>query len=241
MPVTGIFFLPTQGTESPPTQTIINSLNAQHNPSLLPPWSLYHRLFRETPTAVPNGSEKGKSSGPRFLQVLSLQHHAPRTYVAITATTSPSQTRAGTPASSHSAETAAGEPATIISIPSGPPTEEFIQLIISKFGTLWQHRQVLTVTNGQSFEIGDFRIRVGEMRQGGGGGQMTRGAICEIEWVGGDEEGDKETDWDTAETTIRGFWEGLGIRGARSVFDVPGLALGESSVRQWCEILRVRG
>lgn len=139
----------------------------------------------------------------------------------------------------------AGEPATIISIPSGPPSDEFVQLIVSKFGPLWQPRQILNAANGQAFEIGDFRVRIGEVRQGGGGGgQMARGTICEVEWVGGDDEDEEEKkteDWDAAEAVIGGFWEGLGLRGARSVFNVPGLGLGEGSVRQWCEILRVRG
>lgn len=100
------------------------------------------------------------------------------------------------------------------------------------------------MSNGEGFEIGDFRVRVGEVRQGGGGGgQMARGAICEVEWVGGDDEDDNEKmeDWEAAEAVIRGFWEGLGIRGARSVFSVAGLAQGEGSVRQWLEVLRIRG
>lgn len=137
----------------------------------------------------------------------------------------------------------AGEPATIISIPSGPPSEEFIQLIVSKFGPLWQQRQILAVASGQGFEIGDFRVRVGEVKQGTGGGgtQVVRGAVCEIEWVGGDDEEDeKMEDWDAAEAVIRALWEGLGVRGARSVFNVPGLSQGDGGVRQWCEIMRLR-
>lgn len=99
------------------------------------------------------------------------------------------------------------------------------------------------MANGQGFEVGDFKVRVGEVRQGsGGGGQMGRGAICEVEWVGDDDDEDEKiADWVAAEAVIRGFWEGLGVRGARSVINVPGLALGEGSVRQWCEILRIRG
>ena len=159
--------------------------------------------------------------------------------MAITTTHAPSQTRAGTPASSNiSVEATSGEPATVISIPQGASSEEFIQLMMSKFGPLWQLRQILNVVNGQAFEIGDFRVRVGEVKQGGGGGgQIGKGAVCEVEWVG--VEGEEE--WEAAGPVITGFWEGLGIRGARKVFHVPGLAKGEGSVRQWCEVLRVRG
>ena len=189
--------------------------------------------------------DKGKPTGPRFLQVLSLSHHAPHTYIAITSTHAPSQTRAGTPVSSNfSVETGSGEPATIVTIPAGPQSDEFIQLVISKFGPLWQQRpqQTITVGNGHAFDIGDFRVRVGEARQGGAGagGLMARAALCEIEWVG-DGNGEGENEWESAEGVIRGFWEALGVRGARECFWVPGLAGGQGSVRQWCEILRVRG
>ncbi|KAK3177114.1 hypothetical protein OEA41_008442 [Lepraria neglecta] len=242
MPVTGLFFLPNQGADSSPTQDILARLTTHYNPSPTGPWTLSHRLFRETPSNAPppaNGPDRGKPPGPRYLQILTLSHHAPRTHVTITTTHAPSQTRAGTPASSNiSAEATSGEPATVISIPQGASSEEFIQLMMSKFGPLWQLRQILNVVNGQAFEVGDFRVRVGEVRQGGGGGgQIGKGAVCEVEWVG--VEGEEE--WEAAGPVITGFWEGLGIRGARRVFGVPGLAKGEGSVRQWCEVLRVRG
>lgn len=132
-----------------------------------------------------------------------------------------------------------GEPANIISIPQGASSEEFIQLILLKFGPLWQARQMLNVKEGQAFEIGDFRVRLGEIKQGvGGGAQTGRGALCEVEWTGGE---GVEEDWEGGGAAIAGFWEGLGITGAKKVFDVPGLVEGEGSVRQWCEILRVRG
>ena len=142
--------------------------------------------------------------------------------------------------SAEAGSTSTGEPATIISIPPGGSSEEFIQLMLSKFGPLWQQRQVLGVVNGQAFEVDDFRVRIGEVRQAGGGGagQMGKGAVCEVEWVGG---GEDEADWEGAGAVIAGFWEGLGVKGARRVFEVAGLGQGEGSVRQWCEGLRVRG
>ena len=112
--------------------------------------------------------------------------------------------------------------------------------------------------NGQGFEIGDFRVRIGEVRQAGGGvggvgggggggmgaqmmGMSGKGAVCEVEWVGGGvgEEGD--WDWEEAEGVIRGFWEGLGMKGGRRVGEVSGLEEGDGSVRQWFEGLRSRG
>jgi len=168
-----------------------------------------------------------------------LSHHAPQTHVAITTTHPPSQTRAGTPASSNlSAENLSSEPATLASIPAGSASEEFVQLILTKLGPIWQQHQVLSISSGQAFEIDDFKVRVGEIKQGySGGAQMGRGAVCEIEWGGEDGE---ESDWETGECVIRAFWEGLGVKGARDCFGVAGLREGDGNVRQWIEILRIR-
>ncbi|KAF6225228.1 hypothetical protein HO133_010425 [Letharia lupina] len=250
MPVTALYFLPASGPDSNPTQDILAKLTSYYDLSPLPPWTLSHRIFRETPFTQPsaqpfpsltNGVDKAKPPGPRFLQILSLSHHAPRTFVAITTTHSASQIKAATPASSNiSAEAASGEPATIISIAAGPSSEEFIQLIISKFGPLWQQRQILSAGYGHAFEIGDFRVRVGELRQGGsGGGQMGRGAVCEVTWIREEAEQEQEG-WEVGEAVVKGFWEGLALRGAREVYWVPGLGDGEGTIRQWCELLRPR-
>lgn len=250
MPLTALYFLPASSPDSNPTQDILAKLTSHYDPSPLPPWILSHRIFRETPSTQPppqpspsltNGIDKAKPPGPRFLQILTLSHHAPRTFVAITSTHSASQTRAATPASSNiSGEVASGEPATIISIAAGSSSEEFIQLIVSKFGPLWQQRQILSAGHGQAFEIGDFRVRVAELRQGGsGGGQMGRGAVCEVAWVGEEAEQGKEG-WEAGEAVVKGFWEGLALRGAREVYWVPGLTDGEGTIRQWCELLRPR-
>jgi len=186
------------------------------------------------------GLERPIAGKQRYLQTLALSYLAPRTHVAITTTNAPSQTQAGTPASSivSTSEAVSGEPATLISIPSGMESEDFNQLITSKFSPSWQQRQVLEVPRGYAFEIGEFTVRVGELRQQGGGGAHGRGTVAEVQWDGGGEEG--EEDWESAEDVIGSFWDGLGIKGARKVFSVPGLELGEGLERQWCEILRLR-
>ena len=68
---------------------------------------------------------------------------------------------------------------------------------------------------------------------------MGRGAVCEVAWVGDEAEQEKER-WETEESVVKGFWEGLGLRGAREVYWVPGLGDGEGSIRQWFELLRPR-
>lgn len=89
------------------------------------------------------------------------------------------------------------------------------------------------------FDIGDFRVRVGEARQGFGGAQIVAGVVVEVEWWG---EGEGEVGaWAEAEGMIRGFWESLGgVARARECFLVMGVEGGEGTVRQWCEILRLR-
>ena len=137
-------------------------------------------------------------------------------------------------------EAANGEPATLVSISGGSSSEEFIQLISSKFGPLWQQRHTSHISNGSAFETGGFRIRVGELKQGfGGGTQLVRGGICEIEMIRDDND-NSDGNIDAAKSIIRGFWDGIGFKGAREVFDVPGTVQGDVNIRQWLEILRLR-
>ena len=204
----------------------------------LPRWSLEHRLFRATqngPSTIGLSAEEvARSQSARYLQVLSISYQAPQSYVAITTTLPTSQTRAGTPATTSSGGESAGEPANIISIPSGAQSENFIQLVLSRFGPLWTQRQSLSVSNGQAFEVEDFRIRLGEVRQGQGGAQQNRGVIVEVEWAGGDD------DWDAIEDEIRAFWTGLDFKGAREYIRVPGIEKNLGNIRQWCEAIRLR-
>ena len=107
--------------------------------------------------------------------------------------------------------------------------------MVSKFGPLWTQRQTSVVGHAQAFEIGSYRVRVGEMRQGTT--SLGRGVVVEVEWAGGGE----EEDWENAEGMIRPLWDQLRVSGARECFQVPGMNMGYGSVRQWCEILRLRG
>ena len=68
---------------------------------------------------------------------------------------------------------------------------------------------------------------------------MGRGAVCEVAWVGEDAEQGGEN-WEVGEAVVKGFWEGLALRGAREVYWVPGLGSGEGTIRQWCDLLRPR-
>ena len=108
---------------------------------------------------------------------------------------------------------------------------------MSKLTPLWSPRQTSQVQNGQGFELGDFHVRIGELRQGKGSVQQGRGVVVEVEWVEAGEEGD----WATTTRVIRDFWEALLVKNARECIQVAGLEDGFSDVRQWCEALRLRG
>lgn len=135
--------------------------------------------------------------------------------------------------------------ATISSIASGQATDEFVQFLANKLAPLWTVSKIASVVNGLSFEVGDFRIRVGELRQGIGSSLVLRGIIVEINWAGdgggGEGGGDSDGMEEESEGVIKGFWEPLGVKGWKEVFQVAGSAEGNGRVRQWFEMLRLRG
>ena len=193
--------------------------------------------MRETPrTTAAVGDDKG--SATRYLQFLSLSHRPGRSFVAISAPQAP--TRAGTPASSVGDGASSEGAATIIAIPAGSQSEEMVQLVVGKLSPLWSHRQMLHVGNGLAFEMEDFRVRVGEVRQGQSA--LVKGTVVEVEWLAAaDGEPEEESDWDTAQLVIRAFWETLGIEGAREVMRVPGSGKRAFDlVNQYCQVLRSR-
>ena len=197
-------------------------------------------MFRQAPAAESSPDEPKANENDRYLQTLSLSHHPSKSYVAITDAHTNTQTRAGAPATSGLGNDGVNnDPATVVSIPSGLQSEDFIQLMTIKFSLLWTPRQVLFISNGQCFKIGDFQIRFGELRhghgQGQGGMQHVRGVAVEIEWMESGEE-----DWEIVERTIGGFWEALDVQGAKLLIRIAGVEEGDAVVRQWCEVLKLR-
>lgn len=230
MPTSIIYYLASSPSDSSPTQDLIQRLHNTYEALPLSNWTLSHRLFRDIPAG--DSSDAIKTSGHRYLQILTLSHHAPHTHVGITKTHPSPATGIGTSTTSPkdaAIHSVGSEPATIIAIPAGPLSDEFNNLMLSKLGPLWQQRQALHVSGGSSYEVGAFRIRIGELKQG----LVGKGALCEIESL-------DEEDWLSAEAILKAFWEGFGLQGGREVYRVPGLDEGQSSVRQWLEIMRLR-
>ncbi|KAL8677588.1 MAG: hypothetical protein Q9186_005997 [Xanthomendoza sp. 1 TL-2023] len=224
-----LYFLPTTSADISPLSDLINRLTSRYNPSILPRWSLRQRLFRSTPSPSPN-DENLAVAPARYLQVLSLADYPYDSHIAITPITAAAATN-GT--------TAADPVPTVISIPAGPSTDDFTQLLVSRLGPLWQQRQVLAVIDGLAFEIGDFRVRAGELRQGVGGAQLVRGVVVEVAYTG---QGGGGQDRSQTEEIITVFWDELGVNGAKGF---RGGKKGEEedgfeSVRLWCRVLMLK-
>jgi TATA-binding related factor (TRF) of subunit 20 of Mediator complex len=220
-----IFFLPATSSVSEhllPSQLLFSRLVAEHNPEPLTPWTLEHRLFRETTY----GSDPQKQSSPGLLQLLTLSYRSGHSYLGIT---KPSAVGSGV------SDSALG-PATIISVPSSPAADEFVQLIASRFGALWTRRQVLQVTNGQSYEVENFTVRFGEvreMKQGQGGVQHIRGTVVEVKWIGKEAKSSKTE-------SIRRFWRDLNIAGAKEYIADVDSDQGLGDVQRWLSAMRLR-
>ena len=222
---TSLFFIPvTPSTtaDNLPSHAIFRTLVKTHSLEPLPKWSLEHRLFRDT-SQPSNAAAADQSKGfrTRYLQLVSLSHRPGNTYLAITDTYA---VAAGGVESSS-------DPVTVVTIPASS-APDFTQLMISRFGPLWVQRQVVYVQNGQAFELGEFVIRFGDVRQGQGGAQQIKGTVVEIESTSGE---------DDAGEAIREFWTQLNVPGAKEFISVPGLAaVPEPVVQQWCDAMRLR-
>ena len=130
-------------------------------------------------------------------------------------------------------------PAVITAVPSGPEGEALVELIRTKMSPLWAQKPTTFVKEGIVYEVADFRVRVGELKQGQQA--QVRGCLVEIEWLGSGGEVLDEGDWDVAEGAIRAFWERLDVKGGKEFIRVPGVGKGDLDlVRQYTELLRLR-
>ncbi|KAL9594726.1 MAG: hypothetical protein Q9219_006865 [cf. Caloplaca sp. 3 TL-2023] len=222
-----IYFLPNVSADTSPLPELIHRLTTLYDPSVLPPWSLRQRLFRSTPTSLSSSTANGEQEpSPRFLQIVSLPDHANSSFVAITPL-----------ATADTAEGISSDPvASVISIPAGPSTDQFTQLLVSKLGPLWQQRQTLAVVDGFTFVVGELRVRVGELKQGLGGTHLVRGVLAEVAMIGPEHQ---RPGWQLENETIQTFWRELDMKGAREIIGnrVDEQRDGFEDVRLWCRAL----
>ena len=129
---------------------------------------------------------------------------------------------------------------TLITIPPQPDT--LFPLLMQRMSPLWVPRQAHRVEGGASFLIGDWQIRIGELRISGGQGLgRVRGCICEVEFLLGD---DDDEDVDTQENNglARAFFEDL-LQGSGA--DVSGIMVvkpvergRDGLIRQYMDLLK---
>ena len=229
-----LYFIPDTVSSSAATllPTILDRLAKNHNPSPLPRWSLEHRLMRST--VAPSSSSTSSSVPPavRYLQLLTVSHLPGRSFVNV----SPAQAQP----TSQTGTVPAGN---MVAIPAGPQTDEFSHFLTAKLAPLWTSRQTLLVQNGFGFEMEDYRVRIGEVKQAQAA-QAPRGVVVEVEWLGDGDDG--ASGGETGEMAVQAFWDALELQGGRKYIKVPGAggngkAKSSDLARQYCELLRLRG
>jgi hypothetical protein len=127
----------------------------------------------------------------------------------------------------------------------------------------WCHRLTVVVQNGVFYDIGDFRVRLGDVRQTYPTNRV-RGTVVEIEWrgpsvidsldgavvsdVNGEtdsgvdvslsvlEESDVDAEFAATALLIREFWGRVGVEGAREAILVPGIG---SEVKE--RLVKIKG
>lgn len=132
-------------------------------------WGLEHKLLRDTPSCLP-ASVPGASSIPRFVHFLTMSHYPKLTFVYASEDIS----------EAHPATTASGM---VMRAMSNAAAGELFKHLARACEPIWCHRHTHAVMAGQVFDVGDFRVRIGEVRQTAPVARQ-RGAVVEIEWRG---------------------------------------------------------
>jgi hypothetical protein len=249
MAITGVYYIPTPNPTSPTAlQQVIDRLTLLFNPRPLGRWGLEQKLFRESINlAAGQDSNRAPSSAQtlRYVQVLNFTYRPRKNYFA----TSLRRASIGQNGSLANGSVN-GQKDDLISIKtiSRPEfgTEDGFDVTEKFMGPMWAHRQTLQVYQGVAYEIDEFRVRVGDLRQLAPR-QQVKGTVVEIQWVRS-EDGDEEAEDEMmGEVLIKGFWKKFGMElGEKQVVKefvrMPRVQNEEIGlVKQWVELLRLRG
>lgn len=173
-------------------------------------WGLEQKLMRDTAGLLPASANPQKPPKPRYMQFLSLTHYPTHGFIYTSEPTEtpvhfPATTSAGTgagagaapgPGGAQKPTPAAPVPGSTQPAPAAPDAAQMVMTTVppSAYGTLfqhftyacqpfWCHRLTLAVPNGVVYDIGDFRVRLGDVRQTYPTAR-ARGTVVEIEWRG---------------------------------------------------------
>ncbi|PLB38173.1 uncharacterized protein BDW47DRAFT_125608 [Aspergillus candidus] len=201
MSTTGVFFIPSNPNASTALATITERLHTAlaDNPIPIGRWALEHKLMRDTPSCLPASASQHRPQHPRYLQFLSLSYspHHGFIYTSQPDATNPTST-ANTPTPTPSAPTPTPTPhpqhphhpdptkgallpvMTTLPLPS---TSTLFSHFVYACQPFWCHRHTVAVPGGTVYDVGDFRVRIGDVRQTQPTARV-RGTVVEIEWRG---------------------------------------------------------
>jgi len=138
--------------------------------------------------------------------------------------------------------------------------DSFYNILTSKFAALWSPRPVASVSNGVAYSLGDFVVRLGELRQGTGQQPVKGVVVCiqtapqsaaqvdgehDIAALDGEDTGIKEEEDEiqTTQALIRDLWKGFGVEGAKEMITASNSQRDADrqfqEIRMWCELLRL--
>jgi hypothetical protein len=193
-------------------------------------WRLEHRLLRSTPASPDD------KTAPRFQHLLRLSYRPNNAFISVSP---PPEAKPGT---QHAVVTTPNE-----------HFEALYALLTARFTALWTPRARQRI-DGTAYTVGEFTVRLGELRQVGGP-PTPRGVICYIQADSGI--ADKETKDATPETpeqtkredettraAMESLWDRIGYPGAKepSIPDATDGATtdGFNDIRMWCDLLKLR-
>ncbi|KAH8428385.1 uncharacterized protein LDX57_006083 [Aspergillus melleus] len=191
MSITGVFFVPSNPNAPTALATITNRLHTSlaDDPVPVGRWALEHKLMRDTPSCLPASASR-PALVPRYMQFLSLSYHQNHGFIYTSvpetpnpnatgpATPTPAQAAVGSPGASHPQN----QPMIMTTVPL-PSSGTLFQHFMYAAQPLWCHRHSVTVPGGAAYDVGDYRVRVGDVRQTVPTARV-RGAVVEIEWRG---------------------------------------------------------
>ncbi|KAJ5549843.1 Mediator complex subunit Med20 [Penicillium sp. DV-2018c] len=188
MPITGVYFIPSNPNSSTALTTVTERLRAAFPDEELTPigrWGLEQKLLRDTPGLLPASSTNKKPPKPRYMQFLSLTHYPTHGFIYTSEPAdkppAPSQTPTG-PVNGIAPDHSPVPPMVMTTIPPASYGTLF-QHFTYACQPFWSHRFTLAVPNGVVYDVGDFRVRLGDVRQTVPTARV-RGTVVEIEWRG---------------------------------------------------------
>ncbi|KAJ6010650.1 hypothetical protein N7451_002062 [Penicillium sp. IBT 35674x] len=282
MPITGVYFIPSHPNSSTALGTITERLRSAYPDEELIPlgrWALEQKLMRDTPSLVP-ASANPSAGKPRYMQFLSLTHypthgfiytsepegklsHSPHAPAGASPSPVPgsvpmiqsqslSQSQSQSTRNSNSFTASSDSSPMIMTVLPMPSFGMLFHHFTYACQPFWAHRLTVAVPNGVIYDMGDFRVRLGDVRQTFPTAR-PRGTLIEIEWRGPTvvdslasahlgsqstdeqdsdsgidvefsiEESDVDAEYAATAALIREFWGRLGVEGAREAILVPGV------------------